>query len=100
MATEHDDALIGTHLWLTEELGLEWDPPNKRWTHAELGLEVRVDVARTLIAQGRLAELRANVVAAMHKKAARCGVRFGVPGVVDPLPGAMPDPALAGRGHP
>ncbi len=97
MAAAHDDLLVATHLWLTGELGLRWEPGNKRWVDERLGLEVRVDVAKTLIAQGRLAELRTNVVEAMRKKAAKCGVRLGVPGVVDPLPDAAPGRPVARR---
>ncbi len=97
MAAAHDDLLVATHQWLTGELGLRWEQANKRWVDERLGLEVRVDVARTLIAQGRMAELRANVVEAMRKKAAKCGVRLGVPGVIDPLPDAVPGRALARR---
>ena len=84
MTAKYDHALLAFHDWVTGELGLDFDPRGERWTHEELGLEVRVSVARALLEQGRSVELRTNTVGAMQKKAALLGVRYTVPGVVDP----------------
>lgn len=86
MTANHDDALLAFHEWVTGELGLAFDPRGERWVHEPLGLEVRVSVARALVEQGRVAELRSNTVGAMQKRAAMLGIRYSVPGVADPEP--------------